>query len=180
MVLKHSIFQNTGQSLLVKLSLISINNCTFDNINTEWNGGALAIKSTVRTDIISSIFRNSSVRGKGGFIHFHVGDELNIHHCQFYHGRAGDMGGALLFNQIRKWALMQNCTFRSSSSEQGGAIAILNIKTFLRIHRCNFSSNNATIGGALYMNSFPLFRQQESAFSLDRIKVIIQDCLFTA
>ena len=181
-IILYSTFKKTGRMKLFHVSLISIRFCVFEEVQQGGiHGGAMSIRNAWRTKIVNSVFRNSTVKSKGGFIHLLVGKELEISNCKFSNGAAEDIGGVLYLNQIRNRTLIMHSSFDSSSSLQGGAVALLNVQKTAHIMNCSFTSNNATVGGALYSNSFLLFRhrdEQQGESNIPSTKITLENCTF--
>ena len=106
--------------------MVSIENCTFENLSAEESAGALGVKNFAGVDIINCNFTNTSSKRNGGAVvldPFKYPSPVNI----------------------------ENSTFINSSAGYGGALAIFNAD--LNIDNCEFINNIALYeGGAIYVS----------------------------
>ncbi len=133
---RHTILEKKIAGALICVDT-KINNCIFEDCQSEDDGGSLyAISSSIR----DSKFMNSHSKGDCGAI---CGKSSYIRGCYFLDCKADDSGGAIGRNNVR----IYDCIFiRCCAQEEGGAIFGSEQE---QIYDSKFISCTARSGGAI-------------------------------
>lgn len=119
--------------------MLSIENCTFENLTAEESAGAVGIKHVITAKIINCTFINTSSKRNGGALlvdSFRIPGDVVVENSTFINSR-GDYGGALLI--LGSNLNMQNCEFINNTAlYDGGAIYA---------SCCDINIENTTISG---------------------------------
>lgn len=141
------------------VSNIDIENCTFMNNRTDWQGGALFVGWS--TKISDCIFEGNHSIKAGGAIMSYRGT-YDVRSSVFTGNLSGSVGGAIRNEDAN--AVIEKCVFLNNRAAYDGG-AIENISSRSRILRSAFFENRAHRGGAIMENWSQSFEVTGCVFS---------------
>ena len=154
-----SVSDDGGAAIIID-SDATIDNCRFENsvadddLNTNGDGGGLAINGILLTPTVTirnSTFSNNFTSDDGGGLSI-IGADAIIDGCNFVANRADDNGGGIFY--LGAGGTLSNSEFFNNSADEGGGVH-LNTNGTPTMTGLNFTNNEATgpgpNGGGLYI-----------------------------
>ncbi|MFY0675158.1 MAG: choice-of-anchor D domain-containing protein, partial [Bacteroidia bacterium] len=131
---------DNGSGIYSESNLV-IDNCIFENNETDENGGAIFMNSNAVLNLSNSAFRSNSASNGGALF---LMERATINNCEFSENNTIDDGGAV-FIENSDTSVFVNCTFYENDADSnGGAISLL--KGVVDLINCTVSDNTATYG----------------------------------
>lgn len=141
--IKNNNTDNNGSALIISSSIVNINNSNFEN-NSAGAGGAIKVnKETDVLTITNSVFRNNSATNDSGGAIYAYGT-LNITNSIFEHNTAQKYGGAIIIKN-NSTIIGGNMSYNVATENAGGAIRI---DGSLNISDTIINNNTSTTQGA--------------------------------
>ncbi len=142
-------YNSFGGALYCTESVLTLTDCTFENNECGYCGGAVYLDAYTTATITGCLFRNNIAAMLGGGLMVGADCTASLSGCTFADNQAYiGAGGGLFINPNSNVTLETSVFVRNSApNDQGGALE--NMYSTLQASRCLFSQNSANGGGAV-------------------------------
>ena len=142
-----SLIANTGSATyLFEENSVDINNCTFFNNSTPFNGGAILCAIHCDVKMVDSNFNKNRAVGGGGSVFVNKIKNMSkftVHNCSFSYNMAY-VGGAM-YVKYSDFSI-SNSNYSNNIGTEGGVIALVGVGVMTN---CHISNNTARANGGV-------------------------------
>ena len=157
---------NKGAGIACDNSVITVQNCVFDNNSASAHGGGAHCLNNSLATFDSCTFTENQANNGGA-----IGgnnSQLTVMDCSFEFNHSSSSGGAIRI-YLGPSLAVYNSVFSSNTSSIGGAIRMISVQGASQLEDCIFSENTATTGAGVAAHS-SLFTCTSSTFSENAAK----------